>query len=679
MATIPSSLARVPNLLVSRISLSNNTRNSVDSLLQQEKLSSGKEINRPSDDSVRASVVLTLQQRLNQTDQRLRNYKHADALLSTIDTSLNDAVDLARNASQIASAQLGAGSDAGTRKNQAVVVGSLVNELASIANRDFTGIHLFGGDSVDQPPFEAFLGGYRYNGRGQGLRTDLGEGLDAPATIAGEEAFGALSARVKGDVDLNPALTLTTRLDDVAGARNVGIKPGPVTVAIFNGATTQNITVDLTGAQTIGETLTRLESAVRQAAPAAFTAGYPSSGVSGERLAFGGLQTAPPYTLRFLDTGTGSTAADLGIAGFTYTGANAVNTAANQDLDPRLTDFTTLGSLNATPPVTYGNIVFKNGAAQGVVTTSAGMTLGQFKSAVAALNLGIRAEISADGKSIDVVNEVSGLRMAIEEGGGTAATTLGIRTLKPSTKIADFNDGKGVQIADGAVDPVTGLPDPVRNNDFRITLKSGASVDVDLRKQDMGDVASVIGRIQNVADAAFGVGTLVVGLSNGSNGIVFTDSSVGGGTTAVTSLYGHAAEDLGLLGAKFTAGSPATLAGEDRATVRVDSAFSSLIELRGALETNDSRGITVAGERLNGDVDVLTRARATVGARAQRVDSARTREEDLSLVTQQIKSGLEDLDYTQATQKFTLLQLAQQAGLASTSRVTSLSLLDFLR
>jgi flagellin-like hook-associated protein FlgL len=44
-----------------------------------------------------------------------------------------------------------------------------------------------------------------------------------------------------------------------------------------------------------------------------------------------------------------------------------------------------------------------------------------------------------------------------------------------------------------------------------------------------------------------------------------------------------------------------------------------------------------------------------------------------------LKSQLQDLDFTEAALRFAVLQQQLQAGLQTASRVTSLSLLDFLR
>ncbi|MCZ6445458.1 MAG: hypothetical protein O6758_04655, partial [Planctomycetota bacterium] len=59
----------------------------------------------------------------------------------------------------------------------------------------------------------------RYQGQGDGLTTDLGEARSIPITISGTNAFGALSIRVEGDCDLNPATVGNTRLLDLNGAQ----------------------------------------------------------------------------------------------------------------------------------------------------------------------------------------------------------------------------------------------------------------------------------------------------------------------------------------------------------------------------------------------------------------------------------------------------------------------------
>jgi len=57
MSTIPANVTRVPNILSSRLSLANLTRTNLDLFKLQTQLATGRAINRPSDDSVRATAI----------------------------------------------------------------------------------------------------------------------------------------------------------------------------------------------------------------------------------------------------------------------------------------------------------------------------------------------------------------------------------------------------------------------------------------------------------------------------------------------------------------------------------------------------------------------------------------------------------------------------------------------
>jgi len=505
----------------------------------------------------------------------------------------------------------------------------------------------------------------------------LGDGISFPITVGADFAAGALSSRVKGDVDLNPFVTALTRVEDLRGPSGNapgGPTLGSMTVTIDNG-TPVNVQVDVSGAETMADVTTAIEFAIRQADPAALGGGFGSSvGFSGERLRVLGISAG--YSLTFSDGASGTTARNLGIDNFIYDSANTVSTNAGADLNPRVTDRTRLTDLNATPPVTFGNIVFRNGGSQGTITTNAAMTVGDLKEAVTRLDLGIRLEIDPNSDTLNVFNETSGLKMSVDEAGSTAATTLGIRTFKSTTATSVFNDGRGVGIADGETDPTTGLPDPARNVDFRVTLRDGSSFDVDLTPSDIGTVGDVLVKINADASAAGLGGVFAAQLVSTGSGIQFVDTTGGGGTLGVTSLNGFAASDLGLLDGTASGGS---LVSSDRAKVRVDSVLSTLVELRDALLANNELGIEFAGQQLDTDVERVIQGRAVVGARAARIEDEQRRLEDTTVMDESIKSSLSDLDMISASLRFSTLQGQLAAANQSAATIAQLSLLSFLR
>ena len=164
MSSIPSNLARVPNTLVAQIVRSSLTRTQQDILRLQVQLATGKAVNRASDNPVAASSISVLDDLIERRDQRLRNLSHSDSVLGNVDAALGDASEMLLEAKGIGSSQIGVGSDAETRRNQAQVIDAMINQLVGIANRQFQDLYLFGGDETANPPIVELLGLLQYQG-----------------------------------------------------------------------------------------------------------------------------------------------------------------------------------------------------------------------------------------------------------------------------------------------------------------------------------------------------------------------------------------------------------------------------------------------------------------------------------------------------------------------------------
>ncbi|MHC4446202.1 MAG: flagellin N-terminal helical domain-containing protein [Planctomycetota bacterium] len=667
MSTIPSNLARVPNLLVSQVMLSALQRTNQSLLGTQIQLASGRRVNRPSDDALATGTISVLDDIIERRDQRLRNLSHGESVLGNLDAALADASDQVQEARGIGLSQIGIGSDAETRATEALVIDATLDALVNIANRQYQEIFFFGGDATARPPVVGLLNGVRYQGEGDGLSTDIGLSPSVSITIAGDDAFGSLSARVEGERDLDPIMLANTRLVDLSGARGFGIARGSINVDV--GGT--DVTVDLTNAHTVQDVIDALNAAIQPLDAAAVV----------------DIDPAPNNRLRIMgntvditmsDFGAAATAADLGVSKTFVSGppwAPPANTGV--DLNPKLTELTAVSSLSGVT-VPMGTIRTVNAGQSRDLDLSGATTVQDIMNAVEGLNLGVRVEIAETGDRLNFINELSGGQMGLAEvAGGMTATELGVRSFTGSTELADFNRGLGVEIRTGSVDPVTGLPDPAADLDFRVTLKDGRFFDVDLAgATTVSDVLTAV----NTAATTAGIGVPAefnADLAADGNGIELTDNTLPvGGTTSVTALNGsHAAEDLGIGGSTTSA----VFTGEDRATVAVESVFTHLIELRDALAGNDERGISLATDRLERDISRLAEARAGVGVRSRRVSDAVTREEDLRIQDIALRSEVQDLDYSEAAIRFASLQQQLQAGLTTASRLTDLSLLNFLR
>lgn len=662
MSAIPSNLARVPIALTTQAMLGNLTRTSQQLLETQVQLASGLAINKPSDNPIGASLIQTLQRGMDIREQRFRNFDQAESFMNIADGALGEATDIILQARDVASQMIGIGGDTQTRRNQAEVINAMINEMVDLGNTRFTSNFIFGGSQIGRAPIEPSLGGYRYTGTTSGLHLDLGVGEALEVTLPLNRAFGALSARVQGDRDLNPDLVGTMRIADLNGARGLGVDLGIVNIDVGGVGSTQ---VDLSRADTVQDVIDLIDDAIATLESDTSTTILGPGRVGINSTANGlALDVVAPLTLAISEVGAGTTATDLGLSQSAFT--NGAPDGA--DVDPRLTMLTSLSDVPGLSPLS--DFVIGNAGQSRTVDMTGVATLQDLANAVARTGIGARLEIAEDGQRINLINELSGSAMSVSETvGGTTATDLGVRSFTSSTQLSDFNNGRGVEIRSGSVDPITGLPNPALDVDFRVHLSDGSFFDVDLAG------AETVQDVIDIANAAAPPGTFDMSLTDGPNGLTLTDLSGGGGTFFIEAQNGsRAAADLGIA----VSASGATIAGEDRATIEVDSVLTHLVNLRDALMNDDSLGITIAGEKLTADVDRLAQARAVLGQRANRVKAIRTREEDRQLLDVSMVSQIRDVDYNEASIRFATLQTQLQAAMITTSQLGSLSLFRFL-
>ncbi|MBL8964710.1 MAG: hypothetical protein JNK70_11640 [Phycisphaerae bacterium] len=683
MTKIIAGISRAPDLMMSHLALSRITRTSVELLRVQNQLATGRVVNNPSDDPVRMATILELDDRIERSEQRMRNISHAQASLGAVDTALGVAHEIALSAKEIVLTQIGFGSSGTERSGQAVVVQSMIDTLLGLANRRGVAGHLFGGSVAGAAPFTPSGGGFRYSGTGAGLITDLFQGGRIPITTT-PDGIGGVSARVRGNVDLEPSLTGATTLAELRGGRGLGVNPGVVSFSFAGGP---RASVDLTGSRTIQDVVDRLGNAIGQYESDQGVTVLGSGGVSTEGGAIT-IDVAAGGVVEFFEVGTGTTARDLGLAGdspFSF----PAGVTPGLDLRPVVTWATPISALSGVSGA-LGSIRINNNTSSHVIDLSVARTVGDLRSLIESSGAGVRVLINDAGTGIDVFSEVSaGVSgaLSIEEvpGSNLTATRLGIRSLSSGTRLAEFNFGRGVSIVHGSRDPVTGDPWPEKDVDFSVTLGDGPGtrISIDLRPQDMTDVGALLGRLNSqIADGLASAGlpgtALRAELSEGGNGIrLVQDSSFGDPIRVEAANGSSAAEGLGLLGARYDVLS-SSLLGEDRARVRVDGLFSDLIDLRDALNGNDTNGIALAGERLEATLTRLAEKRGAVGGLARRVDGAKSAEEDRAALDEQIRSRLRDVDFAEAATRFSLLQTQLQAGLQTAASATSRSLLDFL-
>ncbi|MEM6756558.1 MAG: flagellin, partial [Planctomycetota bacterium] len=190
-------------------------------------------------------------------------------------------------------------------------------------------------------------------------------------------------------------------------------------------------------------------------------------------------------------------------------------------------------------------------------------------------------------------------------------------------------------------------------------------------------VSELVTAIQTAADAATAApGDLTVALATTGTGLVFTDSTAGANDFVIENAgLSDAAAQLGITG---NAGTGATITSTDQATVKVDSAFTALIDLSTALRADDALGITLAGGKVEDRLDGVVNARALVGVESRRVQDLLDRSADMDIADKQLRSLIEDADLTEVISRYTQLETQLQASLQVGAISNQLSLLDFL-
>ncbi len=107
--------------------------------------------------------------------------------------------------------------------------------------------------------------------------------------------------------------------------------------------------------------------------------------------------------------------------------------------------------------------------------------------------------------------------------------------------------------------------------------------------------------------------------------------------------------------------------------------FNTLTDLKDALQTNDVGGIQDAMENLDGHFDDIRTKISDVGSKMNRMEIKNKIYQDLNFTNTERLSKIEDADIAEAVMNVKAAELTYQAALASSSKVMTLSLVDYLK
>ncbi|MEX2375499.1 MAG: flagellar hook-associated protein FlgL [Dehalococcoidia bacterium] len=211
----------------------------------QERLASGRRINRPSDDPFATARVLQARSQLDNVGQHIQTADLATTELSAVETQLNSLGQVLTRAQELAVQADSAALNGDARSQIATEVDQLINEVLSIANTSYSGRRIFGGhqgvapfvpDNPAYPTTMTFQGD-----AGQVLR-EIGDGETVAVNLDGAPLFDDVFTSL---IAFRDALRTNDRTAMNAAAGDIG----------------REIDTVLTARGDVGARMRRLESA----------------------------------------------------------------------------------------------------------------------------------------------------------------------------------------------------------------------------------------------------------------------------------------------------------------------------------------------------------------------------------------------------------------------------------
>ncbi len=575
---IPIPNSRVSSLLLRQRLTQQFQNDQLELFRLQEQIATGQRITLPSDDGPAALRAIALQRLIERKTQLGTNMRIGQQFLAASDTALRD---VATELADIKGFTLGVSGTISSpeERNQAIAeINGFLENLVTLANRQFQGRYLFAGSQTSKPPYQLVDGNVVFNGD-QGLVQSYSDfGVLFASNVSGQNVFGGTSAQVESKVDLNPTLSFNTNLSSLRGGR--GLSPGGA-ITISDG--TNQSTIDISGARTIGDVVRLIQENPPAGREIVVT-------VTGTGL---NLQLVDPGSLggnlTVTEVANGSAARELGILHKTGVGTS---TLVGQDLDPLLLNTTRLENLLGTKAQTTirsainkdnNDIILSagvNGSAfNGVTVQYVNDALLQAAPGISAGNEFVNYDTNARAASASLEFTGNGNDIIL------TASTAGI----------NFNEVV-INVADGgAIGDAASVSYDSVNKRLTIAVDSSGATSVQTVIDEINSEGTFTAAHDNSLEATYIPGATITA---GDIGAVQGNTGNSGG--AAKTLYIHIAPG-------------ASTANQVIAAINAEGTFTA------ALDPNDSTSAVEAG---TGKVSLTATAAATAGGSGTNLDLA---------------------------------------------------------
>ncbi|PRR70307.1 flagellar hook-associated protein FlgL [Neomoorella humiferrea] len=214
---------RITNRMLGQNVVNNINRNLEYMYRVQEQMSTGKRVNRPSDDPIVVARVLAFKTSIAANDQYKKNMEDAKGWIDASESALGMATDVLQRARELA--VYGANGTMPEESMQALgeEVEQLLDEMVQVANTSYGGRYLFGGTVTTKVPFNKISDTNNlqypvaYQGDTGSLNWEIAPGVVLPVNENGRKVFvEAVDDGSGGN------LSLFKLLSDLSGALKSG-------------------------------------------------------------------------------------------------------------------------------------------------------------------------------------------------------------------------------------------------------------------------------------------------------------------------------------------------------------------------------------------------------------------------------------------------------------------------
>jgi flagellar hook-associated protein 3 FlgL len=181
-----------------------------------EQLSTGKRVNRPSDDPAAAAAEVQNQGVESRIDQYVQSAGSLTAMLQSADSSLSSVVTNVNQAISLGTEAANGTTSTANQLQIAQQVQGVLDTVVQLANTSFQGTYLFGGTASTQPPFTQTASGVTYNGNSGVNNVTIADGRTLNSNVPGDQIFQQSGADVMGSLQ---QLVTALQNGDTAGIK----------------------------------------------------------------------------------------------------------------------------------------------------------------------------------------------------------------------------------------------------------------------------------------------------------------------------------------------------------------------------------------------------------------------------------------------------------------------------